>query len=276
MQRPASSAPGIRCVATLLLAAVAGSACAQTALFRVSDLDLRDPHLFVNFIGCFDATDAFNTEVQASLQTDGDTPPDGNLDLSYLIEFVPLDQAAATNLMQLGSSTCQPPLASPACGPIVPSGLGGDATLSTASVCLDSVAGSVHGYVPGAGAIAPPCFASPAATLTLDLGLVSIALHDAQIAATFSGNPATDLAPGLLRGFLTEADADTTTVPADIPLIGGQTLSALLPGGTGNCAAHSDIDEHEGVPGWWIYMHYVAPRLSIDDAFSDGFADGFE
>lgn len=274
MQGPVSFTA--RCVATCLIGAFAGVALAQSTTFRVSDLDLRDPHLFVDFIGCFDATDAFNSELQSLLQTDGDTPPDGDLDLSYLIRFTPLDPSSATNPMQLGSSTCQPPLASPTCGPLVPSGLAGDATLSTTTACLGSVAASVSSYVPGVEVIAAPCFASPASTLTLDLGLVSIALHDAQIAATFIGHPASDLAPGLLRGFLSETDADATTIPTDVPLIGGQTLSALLPGGTGNCAAHSDMDEHEGTPGWWIYLRYTAPRITTDGAGFDGFADGFE
>jgi hypothetical protein len=66
--------------------------------FRLRDLDLRDPHVFVNFIGCRDVTDnplagfSVNGELQTNIQTDGDV--DGDLDLSIATVFRPLDQAA--------------------------------------------------------------------------------------------------------------------------------------------------------------------------------------
>lgn len=47
-------------------------------------------------------------------------------------------------------------------------------------------------------------------------------------------------------------------LPADLPVVGGQPLSILLPGGTGNCAGHDDCDLFEGVTGWWFYFEYVA------------------
>ena len=109
--------------ALLLLAAVAGAeARAQTA-FRFSDLDLRDPHVFVNFLGCRDVTDtplvgfSVNGELQTLIQTDGSQPPDGLLDLSYVIEFLPLNQSAPTNLMDTLSPSCTAPLAGTSCAP---------------------------------------------------------------------------------------------------------------------------------------------------------------
>ena len=44
-----------RCLA--LLAALAGTGAAAQTAFRFNDLDLRDPHVYVNFIGCRDVTD---------------------------------------------------------------------------------------------------------------------------------------------------------------------------------------------------------------------------
>ena len=62
-------------------------------------MDLRDPHVYVIVLGCRDVTDtallgfSVNGRLQTSIQTDADVPPDGLLDLSTLIEFLPLDQS---------------------------------------------------------------------------------------------------------------------------------------------------------------------------------------
>ncbi|MCU0757367.1 MAG: hypothetical protein MUE46_20025 [Xanthomonadales bacterium] len=69
----------------------------------------------------------------------------------------------------------------------------------------------------------------------------------------------TELRPGLLRGFLTEAAADATLLPADLPVIGGRPLSSLFRGGTGNCSTGpSDKDTLDGVSGWWFYFEIRA------------------
>jgi len=47
-----------------------------------------------------------------------------------------------------------------------------------------------------------------------------------------------------------------------VPLIGGQPLSALLPGGAGNCAAGDDRDMLNGEPGWWFYFAIEAERVA--------------
>ncbi|MEO6065675.1 MAG: hypothetical protein ABIP49_07870, partial [Lysobacterales bacterium] len=73
-------------------------ASAQSSLFRFSDMDLRDPHVYVDFLGCRDITDtpiagfSINAEIQDSIQNDGDG--DGLLDRSTVVEFLPLDQSA--------------------------------------------------------------------------------------------------------------------------------------------------------------------------------------
>lgn len=269
-----------RCLA--LLAALAGTGAAAQTAFRFNDLDLRDPHVYVNFIGCRDVTDtplvgfSINGELQASIQTDRDVPADGLLDFSYLVEFLPLDQAQATNLIDTGTADCTAPLAGTTCSRFVPSNLAGDATLQAANQCLGPLAGTTRPYAPAITPSGAPCFVSPAGTLTLDLGGIPLTLRDARIAATFVGNPATNLANGLLSGFISETDANSTILPSVLPLIGGQPLSALLPGGNGNCAAFNDKDVNNGVMGWWFYLNFTAPAVTLLDPFADGFADGFE
>jgi len=72
------------------------------------------------------------------------------------------------------------------------------------------------------------------------------------------GPPPGSIEDGLLFGFLTEAAADTILLPADLPIVGGQPVSVLLPGGTGNCAAGDDRDTFDGMSGWWLYPDYRA------------------
>lgn len=253
----------------------------QAAGFRFSDLDLRDPHVFVSFIGCLDITDtgiggfSVNGELQTQIQNDGDG--DGLLDASYLVEFLPLDQTQSSNLIDFGSSDCSAPLASTSCAPVQTSAVAGDASLqSTGSSCLSALAGSTRPYVPALTEPPLPCFVSPTGTLQLDLGGVPVQLRDVQVAAQFVGNPATGLQTGLLRGFISETDANATLLPPDLPLIGGQPLSSVLPGGTGNCAAHSDKDVHNGVVGWWFYLNFTAPRVVVNGPGDALFGNGFE
>ena len=53
-----------------------------------------------------------------------------------------------------------------------------------------------------------------------------------------------------------ESVADTLVI--ELPGLAPRTLSSLLPGGSGACAAHDDRDQHEGVSGWWFHFNYSA------------------
>lgn len=264
----------------LALACVLPAALAQNA-FRVSDIDLRDPHVFYNFgVGCVDFTDtgilgfSFNGSLQTSVQTDGNG--DGFLDSSTVVEFFPLDTSQSTNLLHGGKARCTAPMATTTCTAVLVPDLAGNGPIQTSGQCLAPVAGTTRPYNPAITAPGPTCFASVVDDVTLEFGGIPITLRDAQVAATFSGAPIDRLVNGLLRGFLTEADANNTLIPATYPVIGGQPLSRLLPGGTGNCALHSDKDTHAGAPGWWFYFNFVADDVQIVDPFASGFSNGFE
>jgi hypothetical protein len=101
--------------------------------------------------------------------------------------------------------------------------------------------------------------------VTVDIAGIPIMLRDARVAATYGGNPATSMTNGLMVGFLTEADADAAMLPADLPLIGGEPISSILPGGTNNCAGHSDMDDNNGTPGWWFYLDFTAAAVPWSD-----------
>ncbi len=236
--------------------------------FRVSDLDLRDPHVFVNFLGCRDVTDtplvgfSINGAEQTALQTDANN--DGVLDESLALVFRPLSQADAGSSLELHFPRCTAPFGStscsaqPAAAPVVLTSATNDATSS----CLGSFAGTTRPYTPAITSSGAPCFVSPELTLTLSVGGLPMTLRQAQVAATYVGAPPTALVNGVIRGFLSEVEANgPPAIPTTFPFVGGQALSNLLPGGTMCCAPHNDLDVNAGLRGWWVYLNFVATRV---------------
>ncbi|MCH9649563.1 MAG: hypothetical protein K0U98_15090 [Deltaproteobacteria bacterium] len=236
--------------------------------FRFSDLDLRDPHLFIDLpvFGCFDFTDtalpldfgpSFNQALSDAVTSDGDM--DNLLDLSLLLLFRPLTPMAFRERVDSVRGLCSAPIGSTSCDrdpasprEILPySG-------QTAGICLEPVAGTTGGYTPTVAEPGAPCFVTEAEEFSIDLNGLTIPLLAAQTAGTLSGSPVDQLTPGLLLGFLREADADALLLPADLPIVGGQPLSILLRGGTGNCSSGDDRDTFMDESGWWFYFNFTA------------------
>ena len=274
------------CCLLLALIGMPLSLSAQVSSYRINAMQLRDPHVFVNLFSCVDVTDtallgfSVNGALQTQIQTDDDG--DGFLGLSTIVEFLPLDQSQNVNLMDSGNAQCTTPMATTSCGPITNSAIAGDAVLLTAGTCMTPVTGTTRPYSTPVVDSSAPCFSSPLGTLSLDIGGIPVPLQNAQMAASFVGTPATSLSNGLLRGFITEESAHATLLPSDLPLIGGHPLSSILPGGdppgtSVNCASFSDVDLLNGVRGWWFYFNFTAAKVAAsDDAFANGFGDGFE
>ncbi len=241
--------------------------------FRLSDLDLRDPHVFINVVGCRDVTDtpllgfSVNAEVQTNIQTDGGNPADGLLDLSIAAVFRPLRQSAATNPLQIHFPSCTAPLASTTCRrtPAAAAMIPATATNQSTGQCLAAIAGTTRPYTPAISNPSAPCFASNPVTVTIDVAGIPVRLTEARIGAAYVGSPAGNLVNGLLMGFISETVANATILPSNLPLVGGQPLSSLLPGGTNNCSPSSDLDINAGVRGWWFYMNFTAPRATWVD-----------
>jgi cysteine-rich repeat protein len=233
--------------------------------FRFTDLDLRDPHVFVSFLGCQDVTNtnllvpfSINGELQSSIQ--GDANGDGFLDFSPTLVFRPFSTTAATMPLEVHLANCTAPTSTTTCtaGSLTEMGI---ATNVTSGTCLGPVPGTTRAsYTPAISVPTPPCFVSNAVTLTITVSGIPITLRDAQVSARYGGTPVTSFTNGLLRGFVSEADANATIIPASIPLVGGRPLSSLLPGGAGACPSFSDKDTN-GVVGWWFYMNFSATRV---------------
>lgn len=231
--------------------------------FRMTSLTLRDPHAYTLVFGlfCTDITTQLNDEFAAAITMDGDDPPDGFLDLSVLNIFRPLAQAAMSTPMEIVVADCTAPPDGTTCAP-QPDGdppIMSTATNMSSGTCLGAIAGTTGGYSPAITTATGPCYSSDAETLTLNIGDLSITLTDARIGATYVGAPATSLVNGLVRGFISEADADATILPADLPIVGGMPLSSLFPGGSGNCSSDDDRDTGPGgVTGWYLYLNFQA------------------
>lgn len=249
-------------------------------VFRVSDLDLRDPHVFLRITLppplpalCQDFTDqpiptttfSLNGEIQNRIRTDTD-PLDGYLDASTLYWFRPLRLDGRITRLDSGSAGCFAPFPPSACEPIpdAPVAVVPTATAS-AGTCLAPIAGTTTPGLPYSPAIATPaapCFLTPPRTTEVQFGDTPITLVDAQYAGSFVGTPPTAIANGLLRGFLRESDANLILVPNPADPAQSFPLSSFLPGGAGNCSSRNDKDLHRGETGWWFYFNFVADQVA--------------
>lgn len=246
-----------------------------TELFRMDTLNLRDPHLFASVEGfpgfCEDVTDdsgiadvpSFNGNLNDSLNNDGDG--DGLLDTSVLMRFEPLGWPERPGNLLLGEGECTAPVETTQCTLVDPGP--GDWFESTPDqLCRAALPGTVQPYDPPVPSIAGPCFATPPADLTLTFDGLELTLKNATLAGDWSNIGQDEIPGGLLRGFLSEDDADAIIIPEEIDVIGGQPLSSLLPGGTGNCSELDDTDTLDGVTGWWFYFEYQAESVPQNDA----------
>jgi hypothetical protein len=251
--------------------------------FRFTDLDLRDPHVYapVPLFGCSDITDfvplglfpSFNEFVEESITMD--TDGDQLLDLSPLVIFLP-DSDIVSSTRQPGEEPdgtlvvhdglCSAPIQSTACDPDPSQPMyRAMYTNSAAGTCLLPIPGTTRPYSPPIGTPSSPCFVTAPFPLVLEVQGIDLELQDTRIAARYVGDPPTALASGLLMGFLSEGAADTLLLPADLPLVGGEPLSSILPGGSGACPGHDDRDlGPDGVTsGWWFYMNFAAVEVPI-------------
>jgi len=250
----------------------------KVTAYRITDLRLRDPHVFTNVGGltsCRDITDtgismtippvnipAVNQQI-ANLITLDSNPMDGYYDLTLLILFRPLDQAdAATGRVDWAvgrRSTSTPGVSDldPAYTPVQST-----YTSAATGTVLQPGPGtkSPANYTPAILEPAGPGFSTASFEFTFNIGPAAVPLTGVQVGAEYVGTPATSLADGLIMGFLSETAANGIMIS-----VGGTQvpLSAFLPGGTNSCVtAYSDKDTNAGVPGWWFYFNFLATEVT--------------
>lgn len=240
-------------------------------VFRFADLDLRDPHVFVNvpIFGCSDFTDnplplglgpSFNQQIATALTTDGDA--DTFLDLSPLLQFRPYSASAAGLRLDVARGLCTAPVAGTSC--VLDPAVLPQTTLYdglTAGTCLTAISGTTSSYTPSVPSATAPCFVTQPRPMTLELQGIALPLLAVRVAGEPDADPPLGFSSGLLMGFLTESAAATVLLPADVPIVGDQPITVLLPGGAGSCAAGDDRDILLGQSGWWFYFEFSAAEV---------------
>lgn len=240
--------------------------------FRFTSLYVRDPHLWVQppLSACQDGTDniistplgdedSVNTQFNNAINGDSPDSPDGNLDLSLVLIFRPLDQGAgASGDVDFANATCPIPADNTVCDLLAGSALTGTTYANMDGVCLEPVPADLSpaGYAPAPGTTNGPCFAAGPANVTIQTSFAALPLDNATIAAQYVGDPADGLMQGTIRGFITVANAESIMLPEPLNLaVEGGTLAGTLPGHENCCAEHDDRDE--GGTGWWFYADFT-------------------
>jgi len=247
--------------------------------FRVTKLWLRDPHVFTPILpaplsgfSCTDVTDtspigfSANGQLQQSIDFDG-TDMDTYLDLSLIADFDPLDTTdAATGNVTIATGDCDkdtPRDCTESAG-TTPQNTTYTNTGTGACITIDQTTLSPASYTPEIAIPTDNCFSTGEVTLAFTLSGAQITLHNVTVAAMYNGDPNVQtLITGVMRGFVSETDAQNAT----IDVMGMQiTLDQLLPG-TSTCPAlHDDRDnlipgDPKSTSGWWFYMNFEATRL---------------
>jgi hypothetical protein len=261
--------------------------CVAGRAFRINTLVLRDPHVFVPndviIFGCNDITnngialagvDAINTSLMESLT---------NRTFNPVLVFNPLNQTAGTTdpLRVLFATSCSTMTPTCTAGTPPPVDLASSYTNGSGGACLAPVPmTTTMAYTPavptvtGAGCFSSASVPTLNVPFQLEQGTLNIPLQNVQVAAIYGGTPATGLMSGLLRGFLSEANAAATTLPAGLPLIGGRAISVVFKRGTGNaCTAGADDRDllNPAMPmgasnprGWWFYLIFTAQQITLN------------
>ena len=238
--------------------------CATTGptAFRLTAAELADPGAFVELGGCADVTSVLNNMLQDRIDQDDDE--DGDLDLTLLNVFRPFDPAAASTVVDVGPGTCAPPAPGQGCTLDLATAVTTDAAQRANGNCLGPISGTT---TPGStvNTVGAPCYATAAIDLSLSLGGIELELEAARVGGRFTASGPID--QGLARGFISEAEADALLLPEDLPLVGGQPLSSVLPGGAGSCqtADGRDIGPDGATRGWYFYINFSAQVVEFTD-----------
>jgi hypothetical protein len=222
---------------------------------RLQTMELRDPHLFA--FGAVDVTDTVNDAIAAGITMDADDPPDGQLDLSFLLMFRPWDsEASGGPIDAVAGANCAAP-AGTACTANAEATVVEATGTNADSNCLAPGAGTTGDYDPPVTTPSGRCFSTDAHQVSLNLGTVELTLDQTQIAGTYSAS-GHSVSNGLMIGFISEAAADAIIIPEDIEFVGGDPLSSLL--------LEDDKDTGPGgVDGWWFYLNFTAGEVTYTE-----------
>lgn len=229
--------------------------------FRITELYLRDPHLFA---GISDLTErpVLNVSINQILipgKLTMDADHDGFLDVSVIFLMPQSDAVAADATLTIVDGECasNAPLR---CKHEPDSSLRATWTIEsrTTGTCLAPISGTTSAYQPAITVPSAPCFAtSIGEDLVFNLGGVDVPVIGARVGATYRSAPEPALVNGLLAGFVTNTAAMQAQLPAE--------AGALAPGSSLNSFVkqqdHDPASSPTGEDGFWIYLNFVATRI---------------
>jgi hypothetical protein len=231
-------------------------------------MDLRDPHAYIKvLLVCEDFTDSklsltdysVNGLLEKSFVKDDDS--DGELDTNVLLVFKPLNINGSGTLEIQYDSVCTAPLSTTVCDSSSARIYTTVYSTDETGTCLSTLGGTVRPYSPAVTPSTAPCFVSGTFNLPMTFSGVALNFKNVTVAGTFGGNPTSSITHGLIRAFLSKTDAEAAQIPSNVLVLGGKSLSSFLPGGSGNCSSHSDVDTLNGESGWWFYLNFTAGKV---------------
>lgn len=240
---------------------------AQPMSFRITELQLRDPHVFA---GTTDITEmqVLGQSVNRTLIPDKltkDADGDGAIDVSVIALLAPFDPSASPSItptLTFVNASC--PVnggASASCKPLTGNtGLETTWTLEQrqSGNCLEPTPGTTSSYQPSITVPSGPCFLSSEGNdLTMDLGGIKIAVTAARVSASYQAQPA-GLIKGLIAGFVTRSAAEQARLPNDAgPTVGGDSLAMYI-----RMRDYDQSASPNGQDGFWMYLNFVAKPIA--------------
>ncbi len=220
----------------------------ETSYFRITSLNIRDPHFFAVAVH---VTDVINESINEGLTTDDPDRPDGLLDLGFVLSFDPLDQSdGAGGDFSLANAQCLSPVAATSCDLLA--GTQSYPTTYTATAegeCYAAAAENLTDYDDPPASPTPttgPCFVTAPTDVSIVAGAVELPLSNALVAAQFVGDPAGNIVEGNLEGFISRSDAEATEVSTPL---GDFQLDSFL-----------DDDDADG-DGWVFHIAFTAEAV---------------
>ncbi|MGH1340280.1 MAG: hypothetical protein ACRBN8_01920 [Nannocystales bacterium] len=220
----------------------------EPSYFRITSLNIRDPHFFVLIE---DVTDVINDSVNEGLTTDDPDRPDGMLDLGFVLSFEPLDQSdGASADFSLVNAQCVSPVAETSCDILPGTQLYPTTYTSSAEgECYAATPSNLSDYDDPPAAPTPttgPCFITAPTDVSIIAGAVELPLSNALVSARFVGDPADNIVEGNLEGFISMQDAEETEVSTPL---GDFQLDRFL-----------DDDDADGA-GWVFHIAFTAEAV---------------
>lgn len=251
---------------TILAAALAamvlqsGPASAQNkdavTAFRMTRLELQDPQILMSF-GFFNYDMTRSANYYINKQFHEDSSQNNYMDASFLVVFDPMDQWTDEGVVEISQAQCTFKSGGRDCHL--------DAQGKAATVFYTNMRSGTCARVTSRTArwarvtpVTGPCFFTEPATMGVDIAGIKVTLEEAVVSARWIGEPATKIT-GMLRGFVSQENAENTKMPRWAPIIGGRALADVLD------KKVVDYGPDGKTLGYWLYFNFDASPVNLTE-----------